>query len=100
MRRCQVSNQTSGAPPSSDSEGLGAVLQLCLAGRTRAMNAAIDLPISFHTVPHDPTIAVWADRRQRVDRALEAIERVMLSGYDHLKRLVIFVFANFACSHT
>jgi len=64
------------------------------------MNAAIDLPISFHTVPHDSTIAVWADGRQRVDRALEAIERVMLSGYDHLKRLVIFVFANFACSHT
>jgi hypothetical protein len=63
------------------------------------MNAAIDLPIGFHTVPHDPTIAVWAERRQRVDRAFEAIEGVMLSGYDHFKRLVIFVFTNFACSH-
>ena len=64
------------------------------------MNAAIDLPIGFHTVPHDPAVAVWADRRQRVDRAFEAIECVMFSGYDHLKRLVIFIFANFACSHT
>jgi hypothetical protein len=64
------------------------------------MNAAIDLPIGFHTVPNDPAAAVWADRRQRVDRALEAIERVMLAGYDHFKRLVIFIFANFACSHT
>jgi hypothetical protein len=64
------------------------------------MNAAIDLPIGFHTVPNDPAVAVWADGRQRVDRAFEAIECVMLSGYDHFKRLVIFIFANFACSHT
>ena len=35
-----------------------------------------------------------------MDRAFEAIERVMLSGYDHFKRLVIFVFTNFGCSHT
>ena len=64
------------------------------------MNAAIDLPIGFHTVPHDPALAVWADRRQCVDRAFEAIECVMLSGYDDFKRLVIFILANFACSHT
>jgi hypothetical protein len=25
---------------------------------------------------------------------------VVLAGNDHLKRLVIFIFANFACSHT
>jgi len=79
---------------------LNAVLQRCFAGGTRAMNAAIDLPIGFHTVPHDPALAVWADRRQCVDRAFEAIECVMLSGYDHFKRLVIFILANFACSHT
>jgi hypothetical protein len=64
------------------------------------MNAAIDLPIGFHTMPNDPAVAVWADRRQRMDRAFEAIECVMLSGYDHFKRLVVFIFANFACSHT
>jgi hypothetical protein len=64
------------------------------------MNATIDLSIGFYTVPDDPAIAVWADWGQRVDRAFEAIECVMLSGYDHLKRLVIFIFANFACSHT
>ena len=64
------------------------------------MNAAIDLSIGFHTVPHDPAVAVWADRRQRVDRTFEAIECVVFSGYDHLKRLVIFILANFTCSHT
>ncbi len=64
------------------------------------MNAAVDLSISFHTVPDNSAIAVWADRRQGVDRAFEAIECVMLSGYDHFERLVIFIFANFARTHT
>ena len=64
------------------------------------MNAAEDFSIGFHTMPHDPAIAVWADRRQRVDGAFEAIECVMLSGYDHFERFVIFVLANFACRHT
>ena len=64
------------------------------------MNAAIDLSIGFHTMPHNPAIAVRADWRQRMDRAFETIEYVMLSGYDHLERFVIFILANFACSHT
>jgi hypothetical protein len=64
------------------------------------MNATVDLSISFYTVPDDSAVAMWADRRQRVDRALEAIECVTLSGYHHFKRLVIFIFTNFACSHT
>jgi hypothetical protein len=64
------------------------------------MNAAENLSVGFYAVPNDSAIAVWADRRQRVDCAFEAIEYVMLSGYDHFKRLVIFIFANFACSHT
>jgi hypothetical protein len=64
------------------------------------MNAAEDLSVGFHTVPNDSAVAVRADRRQCVDRTFETIERVMLTGYDHFKRLVVFVFANFACSHT
>ncbi len=64
------------------------------------MDAAKDLSIGFHAVAHDPAVAVRANRRQRVDCALEAIEGVMLAGDDHFKRLVIFIFANFAFSHT
>ena len=64
------------------------------------MNAAEDLPIGFYAMPYNPTVAVLADRRQRVDRAFEAIECVTLSGHYHFERLVIFIFANFACSHT
>ena len=64
------------------------------------MDAAEDFSSLLHAVTDDPAVAVRADRCQRVDRALEAIERVTLAGYDHFKRLVIFIFANFACSHT
>jgi hypothetical protein len=63
------------------------------------MDTAIDFAVGFHAVPDDPAIAVWADRRQCVDRTFEAIECVMLSGYHNFERLVIFIFANFACSH-
>src|SRR5436190_1262058 len=38
-------------------------------------------------------------RRQRVNRAFETVERVMLALHHHLERFVIFVFANFACRH-
>jgi hypothetical protein len=64
------------------------------------MDAAEDLSIGFHAVADYSAVAVRANRRERVDCALEAIERVMLAGDDYFKRLVIFIFANFACSHT
>lgn len=64
------------------------------------MDAAEDLPVGFHTVTHYAALAVRADWCQRMDRALEAIEGMMLAGNDHFKRLVIFILANFACSHT
>jgi hypothetical protein len=64
------------------------------------MNATKDFSVSFYAVPDDSAVAMWADWRQRMNRALEAIECVMFSGYDYFKGLVIFIFTNFACSHT
>jgi hypothetical protein len=64
------------------------------------MDATEDFAPLLHAMPNDPAVAVRANWRQRVDRALEAIKGVVLAGNDHLKRLVIFIFANFACSHT
>ena len=64
------------------------------------MDAAEDLAALLHAVPNDPAVAVRANRCQRVDRALEAIEGVMLAGHNYFERLVILIFANFACSHT
>jgi hypothetical protein len=64
------------------------------------MNAAKDLSISFYAVADYAAVAVRTNRCQCVNCALEAIEGVMLAGDDYFKRLVIFIFANFACSHT
>src|SRR6266700_4425027 len=64
------------------------------------MDAAEDFSSLLHTVTDDPALAVRTDRRQRMDRALEAIEGVMLAGNNHLKGLVIFIFTNFTSSHT
>ena len=63
------------------------------------MDAAKNLPVRFDAMTNYPAVAVGANRRQRVDRAFEAIEGVMLPANDHFKRLVIFILANFACSH-
>jgi len=64
------------------------------------VDAAENLSVSFNAVPDDPAVAMCANRRQRVDGALETVEGVVLPADDHFKRLVIFVFANLACSHT
>ena len=64
------------------------------------MDATEDLSVSFYAVTDDPTVAVRANRRERMDRALKAIEGVVCAGNDYLERLVIFVSTNFACSHT
>ena len=63
------------------------------------MDAAEDLSVSFNAVPDNPAIAMRASRRQSVDGALETVEGVVLPADDHFKRLVIFVVANFECSH-
>ena len=64
------------------------------------MDATEDLSIGLHAVADHAALAVRANRSERVDRAFEAIEGVMLTSNDYFKRFVIFVFANFACSHT
>ena len=64
------------------------------------MDTTEDLSVRFDAVTNDTAVAAGANRCQRVDCALEAVEGVTLSANDHFKRLVIFVLANFACRHT
>ena len=64
------------------------------------MDAAEDLSVSFNAMTDDSAVAMRANRRQRVDRALEAVEGVVFAANDYFKCLVIFIFTNFACSHT
>ncbi len=64
------------------------------------MDTAEDLAALLHAVPNNPAVAVRANRRERMDRALETVEGVVLPGHNHFECLVILIFANFACSHT
>jgi hypothetical protein len=79
---------------------LNAVFQLCFTGLARAMDTAEDLSVRFNAVSHNCAVAMWANRRQRVYRAFETVKRVVFSVDDYFKRLVIFIFTNFAFSHT
>jgi hypothetical protein len=64
------------------------------------VDAAENLSVSFNAVPDNPAIAMRANRRQRVDGAVETVESVVFPADDHFKRLVVFVLANLTCSHT
>ena len=75
-------------------------MQLRFAGRARAVDATENLYVRFDAVSDDAAVAMRANRRERVDRALEAIEGVVLPADDYFKGLVISVLANFTCSHT
>ena len=61
-----------------------------------AMGAAEDFIPGLHTVTDDLAIAVGAPGSKRLDGAFEAVKGMGLSIQDHLKRLVVFVAANFA----
>jgi hypothetical protein len=58
-----------------------------------------DFSVRFYAVADDTAVTMRANRRQRVDCAFEAVEGVTLSAHDYVKRLVIFVPADFACRH-
>jgi hypothetical protein len=64
------------------------------------VDTAEDFFVRFYTVADDTAVTVRANRRKRVDCALETVESVTFSAHDHFKRLVIIVLANFACRHT
>ena len=48
---------------------------------------------------NDPDSTGRADRRQRMNRAFEAVETVGLPAYDNLKSLVIVIAAGFTSGH-
>lgn len=66
----------------------------------RSARSAEDLAAGFDTVADHPTPAVCALRRQRVDRALEGIERAGAAPrYIDGHRLVVVVAAQIASRH-
>ncbi len=65
--------------PFRAAETLDAVLQLRCAGCACAVDTTEDFSVRFDVVADDTAVAVGANRRQRVDCALEAVEDVTLS---------------------
>ena len=63
------------------------------------MLAAKEGALLLEAVTDNPDAAMRAGRRQCMDRAFEAVERVGLATLDHLKRLVVIVPAGFADCH-
>src|SRR5437773_1289010 len=63
--------------------------------QARAVRRAEDGPVGLDAVTNDPAATVTADRRQLVDRALEAIEHVSVAGREDLEREVVVVSADF-----
>src|SRR5438105_15826624 len=71
-----------------------------LSGLAGAVRAAIRLSVRFETVTQDAAIAMRAARRERLDRAFEAVEG-MRRAAAHRDRngLVVLVSADFAALH-
>src|SRR5438093_81533 len=67
--------------------------------RAGAVRAAVEVPVDLDAVTDDRARAVLADRRQLLDRALEAVEHVPVPGRRHFERLVVVVPAHFADAH-
>jgi hypothetical protein len=63
------------------------------------MVAAEKGSVLLEAVSDDATSALLTTRGQGMDRALEAIEDVLLAAHHDLERLVVIVPAVFTCRH-
>ncbi len=63
------------------------------------MRATEHSTIAFDAVTNDPTPAMVAGRREFLNRAFKAVERMPIAVHDDLKRLVVRVATGFTGSH-
>ena len=66
-----------------------AIPRLAPAALPLAVSATVDRVSGVNAVSDDPTLTVRARRRERVDRALEAVERSRLALQGDLHALVV-----------
>src|SRR5215210_5577131 len=65
------------------------------------MSAAVERAVCLDAVPNHPDPAILADRGERVDRTLEAVEGVRVpTGHRDGDRLVVIVAADFTLGHS
>jgi hypothetical protein len=85
--------------PSRSNGESGTIAQLRDAFRARAVRAAEYAPVGLHAVADDPTAAMRARRRERMNRAFEAVKRVRRASHANFERLVVVVSAYLADGH-
>jgi len=76
-----------------------AICQADDAHGARAVGTAEDLVVAFYAVTDYTAIAMRTSRRERVDRAFEAVEHVRLSFQRDLEALVVVVAADLTRRH-
>src|SRR5262249_57083743 len=74
----------------------GGVPEVIDPGERGAAGAAVHLALLLQTMADDPAAAVAALRRQRVNRAFEAVEDVRDAVGQHLECLVVLVSTDLA----
>jgi len=94
LRRLRICRQNS-----TLCRGADAVAQAGDAGPLGAMLAAEERPFLLEPVADDADAAIVAFRRQRMDRAFEAVEGMGGTVHAHLERLVVVVSAGFTSGH-
>jgi hypothetical protein len=80
-------------------DGSGVVSHFGDSGFARATGATIKRFVRLDAMPDDFAPTVIANRRQRMDRALEAVENMLPARRDHLEGEIIVVTANFTLGH-
>lgn len=79
--------------------GMCMIRQSCRASRGCAMDTTENRLIELHSVTQHPTPAVFASRRQGVDRAFERIEVISLIVENDAKRILVIVAASMTSCH-
>src|SRR5438445_9599970 len=77
-----------------------AISYVSRCSRPGAVGAAEKATANLHAVTNHSAPAMLTDWRNRLDRALEAIERVPGTGGDQFESLIVLVATNLAFRHT
>src|SRR5581483_74617 len=67
--------------------------------RPCTMRTAKEMAADLHAVPDDPAMTMLTDRRDRLNRTFQAVERVLRARRNQVETLVVDVAADFALCH-
>src|SRR5215472_14403488 len=68
-------------------------------GEPRAVSTAEEAPADFHAMSDHLALAMLANRGDSLNRAFEAVERMLVPGRNQFKSFVVVVTANFTRRH-